>query len=112
MGDLRLRLPKPIESYNGTIDATQPATQCIQLTPTIRTDAPPELLQDMMAYAGALAASDGIPQSEDCACPALCVALKFSLGCRLILSSEGRPYDQCPGAGGYHAWGEVACYCG
>ncbi|KAI0699629.1 alpha/beta-hydrolase [Cerioporus squamosus] len=65
LGDLRLRLPKPITSYNGTINATQPATQCMQLLPTIRTDAPAELLQDMTAYVGGFV-STGLPQSEDC----------------------------------------------
>ncbi len=68
MGDLRLRLPKPITSYSGTINATQPATQCIQLPLPIRTDLPPELLQDMTAYLEALETSAGLPQSEDCAC--------------------------------------------
>ena len=47
VGDLRLRLPMPIAWYNGTIDATQPATQCIQLGPGLRDDMPPELLMEI-----------------------------------------------------------------
>ncbi|TFK82847.1 alpha/beta-hydrolase [Polyporus arcularius HHB13444] len=66
LGDLRLRLPKPITSYSGTINATQPATQCIQLPLPIRTDLPPELLQDMIAYLEVLESGAGLPQSEDC----------------------------------------------
>lgn len=66
LGDLRLRLPKPIESYNGTIDATHPAIACVQLNPRIRPDLPTELGQAMQAYAGGFAGGD-VPQSEDCA---------------------------------------------
>ncbi|TFK82846.1 alpha/beta-hydrolase [Polyporus arcularius HHB13444] len=66
LGDLRLRLPKPITSYNGTINATQPATQCIQLNPTISPDLPGELLQDMTAYLEHAAAPSSVPQNEDC----------------------------------------------
>ncbi|KAI0742072.1 alpha/beta-hydrolase [Daedaleopsis nitida] len=66
LGDLRLRLPKPLTSYNGTIDATKPATQCTQLLPPIRTDMPAEMQQLMNAYvAGSAEGTDGA-QSEDC----------------------------------------------
>ncbi|KAI0793564.1 carotenoid ester lipase precursor [Fomes fomentarius] len=64
LGDLRLRLPKPIDSYNGTIDATPPAMACIQLNPPIRADLPSELGQAMQAYAGGFVAGD-VPQGED-----------------------------------------------
>ncbi len=67
LGNLRLRLPKPITSYNGTINATQPATQCIQLNTTINLDLPGELLQDMTAYLEHAAATSSVPQSENCA---------------------------------------------
>ncbi|KAI1784669.1 carotenoid ester lipase precursor [Ganoderma leucocontextum] len=65
VGNLRLRLPVPIQGYNGTIDATQPATQCIQLFPPIREDMPPEMLKDMIAYAGGILGG-AAAQGEDC----------------------------------------------
>ncbi|KAM5544412.1 hypothetical protein V8D89_002072 [Ganoderma adspersum] len=49
IGDLRLRLPKPIDSYNGTIDATQLGPQAIQAIPRLREDMPPQMLQDFFA---------------------------------------------------------------
>ncbi|KAI0681836.1 carotenoid ester lipase precursor [Earliella scabrosa] len=66
IGELRLQLPKPIESYNGTIDATRPAAQCMQLIPPIRPDMPPELLEAMQAYAGGFGSGVDVPHSEDC----------------------------------------------
>ncbi|KAM5544429.1 hypothetical protein V8D89_002089 [Ganoderma adspersum] len=66
IGDLRLRLPKPIESYNGTIDATQVGTKCIQLMTPLRTDMPAELLRDIVAALPALSSEDTQPESEDC----------------------------------------------
>ncbi|TFK80187.1 alpha/beta-hydrolase, partial [Polyporus arcularius HHB13444] len=67
VGDLRLRLPKPILGYNGTINATQPATQCIQINPGIRKDMPVEMLQDMGAYLpAATGTGPDVPQDEDC----------------------------------------------
>ena len=62
--DLRLRLPKPVDSYQGIINATQMAAQCIQLAASIRIDMPPEMLQDVIA---AVPDFDlPLPQSEDC----------------------------------------------
>ncbi|RDX41381.1 carotenoid ester lipase precursor [Lentinus brumalis] len=67
IGDLRLRLPQPILGYNGTINATQPATQCIQIHPGIREDMPVEMLQDMGAYLPAVTGTEpDVPQDEDC----------------------------------------------
>ncbi|PIL29453.1 hypothetical protein GSI_08395 [Ganoderma sinense ZZ0214-1] len=66
VGDLRLRLPVPVESYTGTIDATQAATECIQLSPSIREDMPAQMLADMMAEVGGLAGGSSSAQSEDC----------------------------------------------
>ena len=64
VGDLRLRLPRPVESYKGIINATQTAAQCIQLAASIRIDMPPEMLQDVIA---AVPDFDlPLPQSEDC----------------------------------------------
>ena len=66
IGDLRLRLPKPIQSYNGTIDATQVGPQCMQLMPPLREDMPSELLRDVVAALTALSSVDTQPESEDC----------------------------------------------
>ena len=63
--DLRLRLPKPIDCYEGTINATQIPAQCIQLNPPIRDDMPAEMLALMEQYTEGFA-SEGPPQSEDC----------------------------------------------
>ena len=68
VGDLRLRLPVPVSGYSGTIDATQAATQCVQLTPPIREDMPAQMLADMLAEVGGLVGGSASPQSEDCAC--------------------------------------------
>ena len=67
MGDLRLRLPQPIDSYSGKIDATLPGVKCVQLSPPVRPDLPLELLKEMLGYAGSIA-TGGIdpPESEDC----------------------------------------------
>nr|VWO96474.1 Carboxylic ester hydrolase (EC [Ganoderma boninense] len=66
LGDLRLRLPVPVESYTGTIDATQAATECMQLIPSIREDMPAAMLADMMAELGGIAGGSSSAQSEDC----------------------------------------------
>ena len=65
VGDLRLRLPKPVGHYTGTINATQVGAQCIQLVPPFREDMPPEMLRDIIGAQGDLSA-DPRPQSEDC----------------------------------------------
>ena len=65
IGDLRLRLPKPIESYNGTIDATQVGPQCIQQYPPFPQDMPAEMLRDFHA-SQILAPTVPRPESEDC----------------------------------------------
>ena len=67
MGDLRLRLPIPIAWYNGTINATQPATQCIQLGPCLRDDLPPDLLMELLAIFEGMGGGEDLPQGEDCA---------------------------------------------
>lgn len=66
--DLRLRLPVPITAYNETINATLPATQCIQLPPQPRSDLPGEILQDLAAYLTSVPFTSDAPQDEDCAC--------------------------------------------
>ncbi|KAL1945641.1 hypothetical protein VTO73DRAFT_1643 [Trametes versicolor] len=67
INDLRLRLPKPITAYNGTINATVPATQCIQLPAIPRSDLPAEIAQDLLAYI-ALTPFPTVtaPEGEDC----------------------------------------------
>ncbi|KAL1945643.1 hypothetical protein VTO73DRAFT_1645 [Trametes versicolor] len=77
INDLRLQLPKPVIAYNGTINATVPATQCIQGSAAPRSDLPTEILQDLLAYGASipLTAVD-VPQSEDC----LSVAVQIPAG--------------------------------
>ena len=71
IGDLRFRLPKPIESYDGQIDATGPATQCLQPAVSIRQDMPEQMLRDMTEYFAKLVSSAGgdAPYGEDCMSP-------------------------------------------
>ncbi|KAI0699628.1 carotenoid ester lipase precursor [Cerioporus squamosus] len=67
IGDLRLRLPVLIESYNGTINATQPAaTQCPQLQSAPGPVLPPEIQQDVLAYSAAILPAINVPEDEDC----------------------------------------------
>ncbi|KAI0766617.1 alpha/beta-hydrolase [Trametes elegans] len=67
VGDLRLRPPKAVAAYKGTINATQVATQCLQLTqPADYTGMPVEILQDLVAYGTLLGGTTDAPQSEDC----------------------------------------------
>ncbi|KAI0703918.1 alpha/beta-hydrolase [Earliella scabrosa] len=68
IGNLRFRLPKPIESYDGKIDATGPATQCLQPAVSIRQDMPEQMLRDMTEYFAKLVSSAGgdAPYGEDC----------------------------------------------
>ncbi|KAI0793609.1 carotenoid ester lipase precursor [Fomes fomentarius] len=67
VGNLRLRLPELLTSYNGTVNATAFGNQCIQQMPAT-IDAPPELLQDVTKfYSEARFGPDfGVPHSEDC----------------------------------------------
>ncbi|KAI0351862.1 alpha/beta-hydrolase [Trametes cingulata] len=66
IGDLRLRLPKPVTGYSGIINATQDATQCPQIPQVPPADTPPYLLQKVIEYATLLGLSTSAPQSEDC----------------------------------------------
>ncbi|KAI0349899.1 carotenoid ester lipase precursor [Trametes cingulata] len=66
IGDLRLRLPKPVTEYSGTINATQAAAQCPQITQLPPADTPQDLLAAGIAYANLLGLSTDAPQSEDC----------------------------------------------
>ncbi|KAM5544406.1 hypothetical protein V8D89_002066 [Ganoderma adspersum] len=62
IGDLRLRLPKPIDNYNGTIDATQVGPQCIQQYPPFPQDMPVEMLRD---FHGSQILPPTVPRPED-----------------------------------------------
>ena len=62
IGDLRLRLPKPIDNYNGSINATQVGPQCIQLSMPLRQDMPAEMLRDVTATLNI----ESRVESEDC----------------------------------------------
>ena len=84
VGDLRLRLPQPIKSYTGTINATQIATQCVQLVPPIRTDMPAEMLALMEAYTANLAPD--IPQGEDCRSISIRISEDADDGCLVHLT--------------------------
>ncbi|KAM5544433.1 hypothetical protein V8D89_002093 [Ganoderma adspersum] len=67
IGDLRLRLPKPIQNYNGTINATQVGPQCIQQALPVRTDMPAEMLSDVVAALSRnVSPAEPMPESEDC----------------------------------------------
>ena len=62
VGDQRLRLPKPIDNYNGSINATQVGPQCIQLSMPLRQDMPAEMLRDVTATLNI----ESRVESEDC----------------------------------------------
>ncbi|RPD58729.1 carotenoid ester lipase precursor [Lentinus tigrinus ALCF2SS1-7] len=67
IGDLRLRLPVLLESYNGTIDATRSAAaQCPQLQSGAGADLPPEIEQDVLAYSVTVLPVVDVPEDEDC----------------------------------------------
>ena len=56
-----------LESYNGTINATQSAAaQCPQLQSNVMADLPSEIAQDVLAYALAILPAVNAPQDEDC----------------------------------------------
>lgn len=98
VNDLRLRLPKPITTYQGTINATVPATQCIQLVPPLRSDLPLEILEDLIAYITEIPATTATPQSEDCAW-AVCSR-------RSLKTNLSRSINQRTGARRHQTWGE------
>lgn len=67
MGNLRLRLPRPVAPYTGTINATTFGNQCIQQTQpntTIPSTLPPAAAQRLSGAGGARAQI--VPQDEDC----------------------------------------------
>ncbi|KAI0738668.1 carotenoid ester lipase precursor [Daedaleopsis nitida] len=66
VGDLRLRLPQLLTSYQGTVDATAFGNQCIQQPLLFPPDVPVEILQDIAPLVSLFAANADVPQSEDC----------------------------------------------
>ena len=67
IGDLRLRLPKSIENYNGTMDATKVGPQSIQTMLPLREDMPAEMFGDVIAaLTRNIAPAEPRPESEDC----------------------------------------------
>ncbi|KAI0351842.1 alpha/beta-hydrolase [Trametes cingulata] len=66
IGDLRLRLPKPVTEYHGSINATQEATQCPQIPQLTPPNIPANVLQAVLDYANLLSVTTNAGQSEDC----------------------------------------------
>ncbi|TFK85745.1 carotenoid ester lipase [Polyporus arcularius HHB13444] len=65
VGDLRLRLPKPVSPFNGTINATTFGNQCIQqIFPAV--DLPSDVPAPASEYLTAFVTPADVPQSEDC----------------------------------------------
>ncbi|KAI0349883.1 alpha/beta-hydrolase [Trametes cingulata] len=83
VSDLRLRLPKPVTGYNGTINATQAAAQCPQITQLPLSDTLQDLLEAGVAYANLLGLSTDVPQSEDCLTVNVQVPTGRKLGAKL-----------------------------
>ena len=104
VGPLRLRLPQPIESYNGSIDATGPARQCLQLNPSIREDMPPEMLKDLRVFVDAFSGGAELPQGEDCmSCigcdtgrSTQCSPIRVGLTINVQVPEGTRPGDKLP----------------
>ncbi|KAI0685284.1 carotenoid ester lipase [Cerioporus squamosus] len=83
VGDLRLRLPKPVWPYNGTINATAFGNQCIQQTFPALT-LPSDVPAAAAAYFSAFSARQDVPFSEDC------------LNLNVIVPADARPDSKLP----------------
>ncbi|TFK90947.1 alpha beta-hydrolase [Polyporus arcularius HHB13444] len=66
IGDLRLRLPRLIESYHESFNATTYGHPCLQLSANSLGDFPPDVQQDLEPLLAAASASANVTQSEDC----------------------------------------------
>ncbi|RDX42812.1 carotenoid ester lipase precursor [Lentinus brumalis] len=64
--DLRLRLPRLIDSYNGTINATAYGNQCFQQGATLSADIPPDVLEGLETIAAVFSPNLDVPESEHC----------------------------------------------
>ena len=70
VGDLRLRLPRLIDSYDGTVNATTFGNQCIQQQASgSGPDLPPDILETLASYSARFSVDLSVPQSEDCEYP-------------------------------------------
>ncbi len=66
IGDLRLRLPRLIDSYHESFNATTYGHPCLQLSANSLGDFPPDVQQDLEPLLAAASASANVTQSEDC----------------------------------------------
>ncbi|RPD58743.1 alpha beta-hydrolase [Lentinus tigrinus ALCF2SS1-7] len=66
VGDLRLRLPQLIDSYNGTINATVYGNQCFQQVSSSQPDLPAEVAQSLSPLLATFSGNADVGQSEDC----------------------------------------------
>ncbi|RDX42819.1 carotenoid ester lipase precursor [Lentinus brumalis] len=66
VGDLRLRPPQLIESYDGKIDATAYGHPCLSQPIDVVSSFPPEVIAGMTPFFEALAPSANVTESEDC----------------------------------------------
>ncbi|KAI0699606.1 carotenoid ester lipase precursor [Cerioporus squamosus] len=66
VGDLRLRLPRLIESYNGTLNATIYGHACLQLGEDMFAGFPLEVLEALEPLLDGVSASANVTESEDC----------------------------------------------
>ena len=92
MGNLRLRLPRLISSYNGTINATSFGNQCYQQAAPLGPNIPPEVLQGLSVLGTVFDTNLDVPQSEDC--EYLCRSSVVSLS-RVTHCSAHRPQPKC-----------------
>ncbi|KAI0690024.1 carotenoid ester lipase precursor [Cerioporus squamosus] len=84
VGDLRLRLPQLIDSYNGTIDATAFGNQCIQQAAPLGPNIPSEVLEGLQTLGTVFDTNVDVPQSEDC------------LNLNIIRPAEVSPHEKLP----------------
>ncbi|KAI0363132.1 carotenoid ester lipase precursor [Pilatotrama ljubarskyi] len=97
-------------SYNGTINATVAAAQCLQMSSLPRSDSPPEIVQAVMQYTAAFSAlRTDAPQSEDCLTINVQVPAGTKPGAKLPVLM--RPTD-CWGKTGGFMSGSTAMYNG
>ncbi|RPD58718.1 carotenoid ester lipase precursor [Lentinus tigrinus ALCF2SS1-7] len=66
VGDLRLRPPQLLSSYNGTINATAFGDQCYQQSSSSTTYIPPEIVAGLVSMSAFLSPNLDVPYSEDC----------------------------------------------
>ncbi|TFK80530.1 alpha/beta-hydrolase [Polyporus arcularius HHB13444] len=83
IGDLRLRLPKPISPYTGTINATAFGNQCIQQT-SEAVSLPSTVPAAVGGYVASFLARADVPFSEDC------------LNLNVIVPAEAHPESKLP----------------